>query len=80
MKELLLSFPDDLDFDSKEMTSFIAAKLYGDGKLSLGEAAKMAGVPKWDFPHILTKFGVPYFILTPDELSRDVENARPRHS
>jgi hypothetical protein len=28
MKSLVLNFPDDLDFDTREMTAFIAAKLY----------------------------------------------------
>ena len=80
MKSLVLNFPDDLDFDSREMTAYIAAKLYGARKLSLSEAAQLAGVHKWDFPPILAQFGVPFFTLTPEELTQDVENARPRHN
>jgi predicted HTH domain antitoxin len=75
MKELLLSFPDDLDFDSKEMTVFLAAKLYEDGKLSMGKAAEMAGVYKWDFPKILSQFGIPLFNYPEEELDEDVCNA-----
>jgi predicted HTH domain antitoxin len=80
MKSLVLHLPDDLDFDDQMMTRFIAAKLYGYRKLSLADAAKMAGVSKWDFPHILAQFGVDYFDFSPEELARDVINARPRHS
>ena len=40
----------------------------------------MAGVPKWDFPSILAQFGVAYFDFSPEELARDVNNARSRHS
>ena len=40
MRSLILHLPDDLDFDDQKMTMFIAAKLYGDHKLSLSEAAK----------------------------------------
>jgi len=80
MNELLICFPDDLDFDDQELIAFIAAKLYGNRRLSLGEAAKIARVEKWDFHSVLTKFDVPYFTLAPEELTQDVENSRRYHN
>jgi predicted HTH domain antitoxin len=75
MKPLVLNLPDDLDFDSKEMTVFLAAKLYEDGKLSLGKAAAMAGVATWDFPEILNQYGIPLVNYPVEELAEDVRNA-----
>lgn len=75
MKSVTLNLPDDFDFDSKEMTVFLAAKLYEDGKLSLGNAAQMAGVETWDFPEILNRFGIPLVAYPAEELAEDLRNA-----
>ena len=70
---------DETGLTEQSLKEYLAAKLYGDRKLSLGKAAAMAGIPKWDFPAILARFDVPYFNFPPEELARDIENARPRH-
>lgn len=76
---LTVKLPVDVDLDEQALKEYLAAKLFGDGKLALFEAANMVGIPKWDFPTVLRKFDVPYFNLTPEELHEDICNARPRN-
>jgi predicted HTH domain antitoxin len=80
MKPLTLNFPDDLDFDSKEMTLFLAAKLYEDGKLSLGKAAQTAGMSYRDFMDALSSFGVSIFNYPAEDLDRDLASIEHRRS
>ena len=46
MKTIILNVPDSFGLDEKEIKMLIAAKLYEEGKFSLGEAAKLAEVSK----------------------------------
>jgi predicted HTH domain antitoxin len=80
MKSLILNVPEDLDFDSKEMTIFLAAKLYEDGKLSLSKAAETAGMSYRDFLDILSSFGVSIFNYPATDLDRDLASIQNRHS
>jgi len=74
MSTLTLEVPELSDAERSEVIRMIAAKLYERGTLSLGQAAKMAGMKKWDFARILGDFDVNYFSITPDELVREVRN------
>ena len=73
MTTLTLQVPDSLEKEHDDTVRFIAAKLYEAGKLSLGQAAEMAGMKKWDFPSVLAKFDVNYFQYTADDVIADVE-------
>lgn len=53
----------------------IAAKLYEQGKLSLGQAAEVAGLSKRTFAELLGKYSVSIFNSPASDLSRDVINA-----
>jgi len=53
----------------------LAMKLIEEGKLSLGQAAIMAGYSKRAFMEILGKHGVPVFDYPPDDLEKDLQNA-----
>ena len=68
MTTLTLQVPDVLEAEHEETVRLIAAKLYEAGKLSLGQAAEMCSMKKWDFPAILAKFNIPYFQYTGDDL------------
>jgi predicted HTH domain antitoxin len=68
MTTMTLNVPDALEKEHDETVRLIAAKLYEAGKLSLGQAAEMCGMKKWDFPTILAKFNIPYFQYTGDDL------------
>lgn len=75
MKTLSVHIPDSIDLDEPHLNEYLAAKLYGDGKLSLAKAAEMAAVGKWDFPAVLARYDVPFFNYSPEDLIRDVRNA-----
>jgi predicted HTH domain antitoxin len=79
ISRMTVEVPDAAGLTEQSLKEYLAAKLYGDGTLSLYEAAAMAGMKKLDFPKVLKHFGVPYFNLTPEELARDIANARPRN-
>jgi predicted HTH domain antitoxin len=60
MTTITLQVPDFLEADRQDTVRFIAAKLYESGKLTLGQAAQVAGMPKWEFAEILIKYDVHY--------------------
>jgi predicted HTH domain antitoxin len=75
MQNVVLQLPDSFEFDKFELTVFLAAKLYEKGKLSLGQAAELAGLTKPAFAEILGKYDVSIFNYSADELKNDVFNA-----
>ena len=78
MNTLTLELPDTFDMGREETVQFFAAKLYESGKLSLGQAAAMAGMKKWDFPAVLAKFGVDYIQYTYEDVVADVQRIAKR--
>lgn len=68
MTTMTIQVPEALEKEHEETTRFIAAKLYEAGKLTLGQAAEMCGMRKWDFPEILAKFNVDYFQYSSKDL------------
>ena len=75
MKTLSIDIPDSLDINGKEAAMLLATKLYEQGKLSLGQAAELAGLSKRTFAELLGKYDVSLFNYSPKELARDVKNA-----
>lgn len=71
---MTLTLPDNIGLNESETKRFLAAKLYESGKLSLGQAAKLAGLSKAAFSEILADFNVSLFNYDPSEIKRDVEN------
>jgi len=65
--------PDELEAEARLL---LALKLYETGKLSTGLAAKLAGVPRVIFMFLLGQHGLSPFGEEPDELERDLANAR----
>jgi predicted HTH domain antitoxin len=80
MQTLTLYLPDSLDMTPKEVTMLLATRLYEQGKLSLGQAAEMAGYSKRTFMELLGDYGVSVFNYPPEELEKDVQNAARYHS
>jgi predicted HTH domain antitoxin len=78
MTTLTLQIPDALEKDHDETVRLIAAKLYEAGKITLGQAAEMCGMKKWDFPAVLAKFDIPYFQYTAEDVIADVERISGR--
>jgi len=75
MRTLTLNIPDTLEADDKEIALLVSSRLYEQGKLSLGQAAEMAGVSKRTFAELLGHYGVSIFNYPASDLSRDVANA-----
>ncbi len=58
MRTITLNIPDRVELDTKDTIRFLAAKLYESGKLSLGQAAEIAGFSKVAFAEILGDYNV----------------------
>jgi predicted HTH domain antitoxin len=80
MRTLQINIPDNVDLSEQEMSTALAAQLYEIGKLSLGQAAELAGYSKATFMELLSKYGVSVFNYPADELDNDVANAKNYHS
>jgi predicted HTH domain antitoxin len=68
--ELTLELPSNLTKD--EAQTLLAVKLYETERVSLGQAAKLAGYSKRAFIEILGRQGVPVFNYSPDELREEL--------
>jgi predicted HTH domain antitoxin len=69
---LLLSSEQDCN-TADEAKLLLAIKLYEVGKVSLGQAAKLAGFSKRAFMEVLGRYHVPIFDYSPDELRQEVD-------
>ncbi len=75
MKTLTINLPDSLEMDDRELLMIVAARLYEQGKLSLGQAAEVAGLSKRTFAELLGSYNVSIFNFPASDLSKDVANA-----
>jgi len=75
MKTLKLNIPDTLEVDNRDLAMLVSTKLYEQGKLSLGQAAEVAGLTKRTFAELLDSYNVSIFNFPASDLSRDVANA-----
>lgn len=75
MKTLTLNVPDNVDVDNRDLAMLVSTRLYEQGKLSLGQAAEIAGLTKRAFAELLGSYDVSIFNFPATDLSRDVANA-----
>jgi predicted HTH domain antitoxin len=75
MKTISINIPEMSDLDSRELTMIVASQLYEGGKLSLGQAADVAGYTKRTFAELLGKYKVSIFNYPFTDLLKDVANA-----
>ncbi len=75
MKILTLNVPDTLDVDNRALAMLVSTKLYEQGRLSLGEAAEVAGLTKRTFAELLGSYNVSIFNFPASDLAKDVANA-----
>lgn len=73
---LEINLPDSVQLSDFDLKMTLAAKMYEDGTLSGGQAAKMAGISKREFLESLGKYGVSIFGYTAEELREDLERLR----
>jgi len=82
MRELRLSYPDDLEqvvkLTPEEMTAQVllmaALKMFELGKLSSGKAAELAGLSRIEFIEACGRYRVPIFDYSPEELKAELES------
>jgi predicted HTH domain antitoxin len=75
MKTLTINVPDTLEVDDREVLMIVATRLYEQGRLSLGQAAEVAGLSKRTFAELLGSYNVSIFNFPASDLSKDVANA-----
>lgn len=75
MKTITFQIPDTVELDQNEAAMLFASRLYEKGKLSLGQAAELAGVTKRAFMELLGKYGVSVFNYPPADIEKDMKNA-----
>ncbi len=75
MRTINFKIPDSFELEDKEIAMIVASTLYEKGKLSLGQAAEMAGLSKRAFAELLGNYEVSIFNYPANDLSKDVKNA-----
>jgi predicted HTH domain antitoxin len=75
MSSVTLNLPDEFELDGKEVSLIVVTSLYEKGKLSLGQAAELAGLTKQTFAELLGRYNVSIFNYPASDLSSDVKNA-----
>lgn len=79
MKTLILELPDTVDLNEQDAKSLLAARLYENGTLSIGQAADLAGYSKRTFMELLSKYEVSIFNYPATDIEKDVINAESYH-
>ena len=72
---LSIEMPEMVRVNEKELKILLATKLYEMEMLSLGQAAKVAGLSKRAFIEMMGQYGVSLFTMNVDELQQDITNA-----
>jgi len=73
MQTITIHVPDKTELDPRDTVKFLAAKLYEAGKLTLGQAAGLAGMSKVAFVEILSDYGVSIINYPVSEMKRDAD-------
>jgi predicted HTH domain antitoxin len=68
---LEVELPANLSEDEAKL--LLAVKLYEVGKVSLGQAAKLAGFSRRAFIDVLSRHKVPVFDYSPEELRQEID-------
>jgi len=76
MKTIELELPDELKADNQELKTFLAAKLFEAGRLTMSQAARSAGYTISEFMDLLKNYNVSVINHSASDLESDVSNAR----
>ena len=76
MKTLTINIPDNVDLNVGEARLMLAIKLFEKGKLTLGQAAEIAGFSKRAFMEITGDYDVSPINSAIEDIENDVNNAR----
>lgn len=75
MSTFSIQIPTTADLSEFDARVIIAGGLYQRGKLSLGQAAEVAGLSKRTFIEIMGKYGFSVFSESMEDFRHDLENA-----
>jgi len=79
VRRVVIEVPEGLRIPPGELEERLrvelALRLYEKGIASLGQARRIAGLPKWDFLELLAREGIPLH-YGEEELREDLEVAR----
>ncbi len=75
MRRVKLNIPDSVELKDFDLSMIIASRLYEEGKVSAGQAAKIAGLSKRAFIELLGQYGVSVISSSLTDLKTDIENA-----
>jgi len=73
--QLTITLPEMTTESEAGLKMMLASRLYETERLSLGQAADVAGLTKRTFAELLGQYGVSLFSQTPEELREDIVNA-----
>jgi predicted HTH domain antitoxin len=79
MKTLTIHLPEMVELEEHELKMLLAAKLYEQGTLSLGQAAEVAGYSKRTFMELLGNYGVSALNYPASDLAQDLANVQRHH-
>jgi len=71
MSTITLQVPEKIELDARDTIKFLAAKLYESGRLSLGQAAEIAGLSKIAFAEILCDYNVSLINYPVSDIQQD---------
>ena len=75
MKTVKINIPDSVELSEREAKRLLAAKLYEKGKLTLGQAAEIAGLSKRAFMEILGDYDISIINHPVSDIEDDMRNA-----
>lgn len=70
MNELKIELPSNISKDEAQL--LLAVKLFETSKLSIGQAALLAGYSKRTFIELLSKMGIPVINYPAEDLEREI--------
>jgi predicted HTH domain antitoxin len=73
--KIVLELPEKPELKNLDVSGYLIAKLYQDGLLSTGQAAKVLGTTNEKFLESLGSFGVSVFSESVEDFLNDVKNA-----
>jgi predicted HTH domain antitoxin len=76
MKTIQIKLPDNLGINEEEAKMTLAAGLYKNGKLTMGQAAELVGLSKKTFMELLAVYDTEFIAYSPEELDNDLSNAK----
>lgn len=74
MRTMTVNIPDSLDLSDRELSMLVASMLYEEGKLSVGQAAEVAGLTKRSFIELLGNHKISIFNHPIEDLKSDILN------